>query len=160
MTSEKKSVIQSKAVESGLEGMQRFGQQFSSGALIAAQQTHKYLDLKQGLQDRTKERGTFEIEIEIGYDLSKKTVTIKDGMVQLIDGSWVPFSTGLAIRRKKIQRAIEIETNENLAKMEMLDKLAVTTIIESSRAASKRAIKKKIAKTEKALKLLEEFPEG
>lgn len=159
MTSEKKSVIQNKAVESGLEGMQRFGQQFSSGALIAAQRTHKYLDLKQGLQDRTKERGTFEIEIEIGYDLSKKTVTIKDGMVQLIGGSWVPFSTGLGISRKKIQRAIEIETNENLAKMEMLDKLAVTTIIESSRAASKRAIKKKIAKTEKVLKLLEEFSE-
>ena len=159
MTSEKKSVIQNKAVESGLEGMQRFGEQFSSGALIAAQRTHKYLDLKQGLQDRTKERGTFEIEIEIGYDLSKKTVTIKDGMVQLIGGSWVPFSTGLGISRKKIQRAIEIETNENLAKMEMLDKLAVTTIIESSRAASKRAIKKKIAKTEKVLKLLEEFSE-
>jgi len=159
MPSEKKSMIQSKAVESGLEGMQRFGQQFSSGALIAAQQTHKYLDLKQGLQDRTKERGTFEIEIEIGYDLAKKTITIKDGLVELIDGTWVPFSTGLGISRKKIQRAIEIETNENLAKMEMLDKLAVTTIIESSRAASKRAIKKKIAKTEKALKLLEEFSE-
>jgi len=159
MPSEKKSVIQSKAVESGLEGMQRFGQQFSSGALIAAQQTHKYLDLKQGLQDRTKERGTFDIEIEIGYDLTKKTVTIKDGMVQLINGSWVPFSTGLGISRKKIQRSIEIETNENLANMEMLDKLAVTTIIESSRAASKKAKKKKIAKIEKALKLLEEFSE-
>ncbi|MCE7743647.1 MAG: hypothetical protein GPJ52_00780 [Candidatus Heimdallarchaeota archaeon] len=159
MPSEKKSVIQSKAVESGLEGMQRFGQQFSSGALVAAQKTHKYLDLKQGLQDRTMERGTFKIEVENGYDLSREIITIKDGLVQKMNGNWVPFSTGLDISRKKIQRSIEIETNENLAKMEMLDKLAVTTIIESSRAASKKAKKKKIAKIEKVLKLLGELSE-
>lgn len=158
-TQERKPVISSKAAEQGLEGAQRFGEQFSSGALIAALKTHKLLDLKQGAQDRVEERGTFEIELETGYDLKRKIVTIKDGKVELKDGSWVPVFTGLNITRKKIQRSIEIETNETISDMDMLRQLVVTTIIESSRSASKRAKKKRMEKTEKVLKLLEEISE-
>jgi len=153
------SAIQSKAVEQGLEGLHRLGEQFSSIALIAAQKSHEDLDRRQGAQDRIEERGTFDIELETGYDLTRKIVTIKDGKVQLIDGSWVPVFTGLNLTLLDLQRRIERETNETIIDMDMLKQLAIATLIESSRAASKRAKKEKIAKIEKVLKLIEEVSE-
>ena len=157
MTNKTKSVVQIKTAELGLESMEKLGKQFSSIGLIAAPITHKYLNLEKGVQDRTEERGTIEIEFITGYDLKKEKTIIKDGKVQLIDGSWVDVCTGLSINYKEIQRSLEQESWETIIDMTMDNKLAVAAVIGSSRAASKRAIKKRMAKTERALKLLEEI---
>ncbi len=155
MVSKSRTVTQIKLDETAIESMKRIGEQFSSAALFAAPKTHTFLDYSHEIRDRIKDRGTFDLIIHIGYDNKKKKIEIKDGKVEikLADGStkWVDVLTGLPSFKQRIKRAGERETWRNMAIETMENKLAVATIIESSRKASKKAKVKRKKELEKLL---------
>ena len=148
-----KSLASLKIDESTIESMKKLGEEYSSVSFLAAPNSHQYVDFIFSLEDRIKERGEFKVELVLGYSLEKVIVTIKDGMVQLENGDWVPVITGFKSFTQDIQRANERESWKNMAIAAMEDKLALATAISASRKASKRAEKKKLEKFEKLLKI-------
>lgn len=152
-----KSLATLKIDESAIESMKKLGEQFSSISFFAAPNAHTFVDFSFSIEDRVKERGEFEVELVVGYDLKKVRVKIKDGKVQLKNGKWIPVITGFKSFRNDIQRANERESWRNMSIANMEDKLALATAIAASIATSKRAEKKKIEKFEKLLKLKDEL---
>jgi len=150
-----KSFTQLRIDDSTIESMKRLGEQFSSIALVAAPNSHLYVDKCKGIQDRLTSRGTFDIDIIMGYDLTVKRIKVVNGQVQIKtkDGTkkWVDIITGMPEFKELISRSSERESWKNIALASMEDKLALATAIEASRKASKRAKKKHLEKLEKAL---------
>lgn len=137
--------------------MEKLGEQHSSASFFAAKNTHEFVDYNFSIEDRLKARGEFEVELVVGYDLKKVKVKVKDGQVQLKNGQWIDAITGFKSFRNEIQRANERESWRNMSIASMDDKIAIATIIGSSRKASKRAEKKKLEKLEKLLKINEDY---